>query len=163
MAESKTIRFVRPAHWTLTQTLEHYSEMSPSGCRLWVGGRHWQGYGVLKWGGKMCRAHRLAWEDANGPIPTGIDVLHKCDVPACINIAHLWLGTDADNRADCVAKGRHRGPRGTRARSARLTEEQVRAIRKSTLGSVLLAREYGVSLQQIWYIRTRKHWAHLPD
>jgi len=53
-------------------------------------------------------AHRLAWEEAKGPIPDGLFVLHRCDVRGCINVDHLFLGTAKDNTHDMMAKGRAR-------------------------------------------------------
>lgn len=80
------------------------------GCWLWKGARQPNGYGRFSAYSKARKtqmAHRWAWILANGPIPDGMRVLHRCDNPPCVNPAHLFLGTDSDNMRDCVAKGRH--------------------------------------------------------
>lgn len=77
--------------------------------RCWVSpSRSRTGFGYTRiWhDGKVTGAHRVAWEAANGPIPSGLFVLHRCDNPPCFNPDHLFLGTDADNKADMYAKGR---------------------------------------------------------
>src|SRR5512146_713911 len=99
-----------PPHWTLRQRLEHYSIADPSsGCILWVGNTGKNGYGMLNWQNQPWLAHRLAWMDLHGRIPSGMNVLHRCDVRACINPAHLFLGTTADNMRDRREKERIRG------------------------------------------------------
>ncbi len=104
----KMKRFHVPRHWTLAQRLAYYSRPGPNGCVLWTGNKDGHGYGALKWQRKKRQAPRLAWEDAKGPIPAETPhVLHYCDVPACINLNHLWLGTHAQNMADRDKKGRH--------------------------------------------------------
>ena len=79
-------------------------------CLEWTGYTRAFGYGQLMVDGKCVGTHRVAWTLANGPIPDGICVLHRCDNPPCCEPAHLFLGTAADNTADMIAKGRHRSP-----------------------------------------------------
>lgn len=70
--------------------------------------RNKDGYGALWFKNRTYLAHRLAWEATNGPIPAGLNVLHKCDNPPCCNPNHLFLGAQQDNVDDCIAKGRWR-------------------------------------------------------
>lgn len=90
---------------------------APSGCIEWTGYRSPAGYGKIRVGGKGILAHRFAWELVNGPIPPGMCVCHRCDNPPCCNVAHLWLGTQADNNADMYAKGRSASGDWQRART----------------------------------------------
>lgn len=82
-----------------------------SGCWLWHGSLDSSGYGQARVRGKAVRSHRVSFELANGPIPDEMCVCHRCDVPACVNPDHLFLGTRADNNADRDAKGRTRHPK----------------------------------------------------
>lgn len=77
-----------------------------SDCWEWEGSRYPSGYGAVKWNGRVIGAHRLAWIEAFGPIPDGLDVCHHCDNPPCVRPSHLFLGTRSDNMRDAVSKGR---------------------------------------------------------
>jgi len=77
-----------------------------TGC--WLFGRRRNHYGHITYRGKRYKAHRFSWEIANrGPVPDGFIVCHRCDVPACVNPEHLFVGTQSDNRRDMYQKGRH--------------------------------------------------------
>lgn len=82
-------------------------------CIEWTGLRIRRGYGQTSLHNRRIMAHRLAWIIANGPIPDGLCVCHRCDNPPCCNVEHLFLGTVKDNTQDMVAKGRHNWQRHT--------------------------------------------------
>ena len=137
-----------------------------SGCILWVGMTNKNGYGQINAGGKLgrlLRAHRVAYEIANGPIPDGLCVLHSCDNPPCINPDHLFLGTNVENKADCVRKERQ--ARGEGAGKARLTIDQVREIRRlydnNLSTQVQLAAMFGMKQPGISSICRRENWKHV--
>lgn len=111
------------------------------------------GYGRFWVDGRQSPAHRIAFGltfDCLSVIGHYV-VMHKCDNPACCNPAHLMLGTVADNNRDRAQKGR--SCRGERHHSAKLTDDQVVAIRARDTRSADLAREYGVSYQTVYNIR----------
>jgi hypothetical protein len=101
-------------------------------CWPWTRSRTKDGYGQVWYEGKVEKASRVAWILTYGAIPEVMKVLHNCpggDNPACCNPAHLFLGTQADNIRDMVAKGRQVTPRGVENGNTHLTEADVRAIR----------------------------------
>lgn len=163
--------YVRPTHGFYGQGLRrrdltaafiarfHTKYQKSDGCWLWQAGKFRKGYGMVNLGrdinGKQFTtyAHRVAYVLAHGPIPDGQDVvvMHSCDTPACVNPAHLTLGTQADNVRDAAQKGRYHVPRTAQVR--KLSDEQVREIRASTEKGSRLSIRYGVSQAAISLIR----------
>lgn len=138
-----------------------------NGCWIWSGGKKPNGYGQISEGGrgsKCLSAHRVSYELHNGPIPDGLVVMHSCDNPACVNPAHLSLGTHKDNSDDMIAKGRKRtvAPLGSSNGKAILTEQDVLYIRANKHKShAQLGREIGVSPNCVRGVRIGRTWSHI--
>jgi len=134
-----------------------------SGCWLWRGQQRADGYGLVRFERKVYLAHRLAWKFFRGDIASGLVVCHKCDVRACVNPEHLFLGTMMDNVKDMMEKGR--SALGEKTRSAKLTTEQVRRIKTMLAEGFLrvsdIAREYGVTHATIACIARGTSWRHV--
>ena len=128
-------------------------------CWLFTGAKNRYGYGWFK----EVNAHRCAWIIYKGEIPKNMFVLHKCDTPSCVNPDHLFLGTQADNLADMDRKGR-RGTydkRGEGNSRARLTNEDVLAIRISKADPKIIAHQYAICVKHVSHIRARRSWKHV--
>ena len=112
--------------------------------------------------GKRRRVHRVLYELMCGTIPPGLYVCHRCDVPCCVNINHLFLGTHHENMSDSKQKGRMASKRGTLNGQARLNEEQVKWIREQRGISIsAMAQSLGVSRQTVSAVIHRVNWPHL--
>lgn len=147
---------------TVAERLALHSIRTESGCIEWTAAKNSSGYGQIKYNGKMSLAHRVAYEVAHGEIDASLCVMHSCDNPACINIAHLSLGTHQDNIADRTRKGRENPVQGSRHYKAKLTDADVLAIRADHRTQPVIAAQYGVSLSTIESIKGRRSWRHLP-
>ena len=131
---------------TLTTEERFWNSVDKSGdCWLWTSIKNKAGYGVLCTKNKHILAHRYSYELANGPIPEGMLICHHCDTPACVRDSHLFCGTDADNVADKVAKGRI--PKGENHHNAKLTDDDVRQLRidyANGVSTTTLSKKHGI-------------------
>lgn len=131
-------------------------------CWLWTAGLDKHGYGQFWDGRRQARAHRIAYALERAG-PGDRRVLHRCDNPPCVNPAHLFLGTMADNSADMVEKGR--SAKGERHSQAVLTEALVCEMRRShALGYSMrqVAKDFGVNNGTAYYALTGRTWRHIP-
>ena len=137
------------------------AKAGPNDCWLWLAACSSDGhrYGAFNVDGKVKRAHRMAYEIVNGPIADGMNVCHKCDNDRCVNPAHLFLGTQADNIKDAAQKNRMAF--GVCHHLAKLDDDKVRRIREASLAGAsqrALAREYGMSKTTIGDVVRGKTW-----
>ena len=145
-------------------------------CWIWEGARNRLGYGEIGMNGKVCKAHRVAWELVNGEIPPQKMICHACDNPQCVRPEHLFLGDGVINMQDAQKKGRlatgskngrHTKPyataRGERNGLSKLSEDDVlqvlRLKGKETAKAV--GRNFGVSDKSIGDIWRGLTWTHL--
>jgi hypothetical protein len=121
---------------------------------------------IIRGRGKVL-VHRLSYELFRGPIPSGCEVCHECDIPLCINPAHLFIGTHTDNMRDASAKSRMRSARGEDNKGAKLTESDVLEIRRLIilgLPHVEIAARFNVLPNCVSLIKHGRNWAWLnPD
>lgn len=168
--KGKPKHFIR-GHATRCPTEERFwrgvdKSGGPDSCWTWMGAKSGKGYGIIRVDKHNIPTHRVSWEIHNGPIPDGKKCLHRCDNPPCCNVAHLFLGSQADNMSDMMAKGRHgyTGSPGESHPGVKLTEEKVREIRKRYANGEIqkeIAKEYNVSRSTITAIVTRRIWKHV--
>lgn len=139
-----------------------YVEKTDS-CWNWTSALTFDGYGEFFLNGQSVRAHRVSWELTIGAIPHGLHVCHHCDNRRCVRVDHLFLGTNAENVADKVRKGRQSTIRlfGEAHGGAKLTTQQVLEMRAASGTMKALAKRYGVSRASVCRIRKGTQWPHL--
>ena len=141
------------------------AELGP--CWLWTASTSHLGYGKIGFNkGPFWGAHRVSYRIATGAWPMA-NCCHRCDTPACVNPAHLYDGTQAENLRDMSERGRCNrwDRRGVSNPHAVLTEElvaRIRADHSRGVGVTAIARALGVSVPAISHVIARRTWAHIP-
>ena len=153
---------------SIKERIENGILMCPmSGCWLWSRhvDRHGYGQMTLRDPKRTVTAHRASWITFRGPIPSGMCVLHKCDVRCCVNPSHLFLGTNRDNMDDMTAKGRRNECKdGEKHHNARLRNEDIIAIRQLRSQKMKIkdiAAQFGVRAHHVSDIVNRRYWSHI--
>ncbi len=140
-------------------------QQGADGCWLWIASRNEDGYGQsYAISRKSVKAHRVSWMIANGPIAGRLQVLHKCDVRACVNPSHLFLGDTFDNMRDMYSKNRHMRPKGESNVKAKLKASDIpniRASREAGCSAEYLAKIYNVSTSAIYRAAKGSNWSHV--
>ena len=133
--------------------------ITESGCLIWIGAVGKSGYGTIGHKGRTKKVHRLAYQEYKGVIPQGMHVLHKCDIPCCVNADHLFLGTNNDNIKDRNTK--NRSAKGEKIATSKLTESKVREILKDNDIHQNIASKHGVTRSTISHIKRGSTWRHI--
>lgn len=149
---------------------QRYVRGAPGDCWNWRGNLSTSGYGVFKIRERAFRAQRVAYLFHHGHLPMRRPdgwltfACHHCDNPACVNPAHIFLGSTVDNNHDRHRKGRSAGGTlgGEECGWNKLTEAQVLQIIRDNRFGRLVAKDYGVSESMIYHIRKGIAWKHLP-
>lgn len=149
----------------MDRLMERIQYDTNGGCWLWTGYVRDGHYGRFAINKAKHTAHRVMYEQVVGPIPRGMFVCHKCDVRACVNPDHLFLGTHVENMIDMVVKGRsnkNEGRHGSNNPTAILNEEKVLAIRARE-GEPYedIAKDFGVAPKTIGNVIKRRYWKHV--
>ena len=137
-----------------------------NGCHIFTGAKDGCGYGrIHNDEKKLVRLHRATWERDHGQLKSGDVVCHTCDIPACINPAHLFVGSQTDNIKDMDLKGRRRTLIGQEQGNSKLKNENIPVIRsmlKNGKTCAYIAGLFGVSEGMIRHIKHGRAWTHIP-
>lgn len=138
-------------------------------CWNWLAFLNEDGYGKfrIRKNEAMIGAHRASWIIHFGEIPEGLQVLHHCDNPACVNPKHLFLGTHLDNMEDRTRKGRNIGFKGDENPNSKLSKDDVRLLRESYVpgyyNCIELADRFGISVASVYRIVGNRGWKHIKE
>lgn len=145
----------------------HVDEKDKDDCWEWQAYKSKKGYGSFGVKRNILLAHRISWIIANGQIPKGKIIMHKCDNPPCVNPEHLFCGTPMDNMMDKMRKGRYKKGKIVRGEShpiSKLKKEDIPKIRNlydQGISTHKIGKRFGVNSKTIWFIGKRIAWSHI--
>lgn len=128
------------------------------GCWNWIGASLPRGYGRFYFRGKPRYAHRVSLELHGVEVPDGLNVLHACDNPRCVNPNHLSVGTQQDNMRDARDKGRivnvqdWRGTRNPKAKLSTSERAKVEEMIRGGVGSRIISDRFGITQVRVQQI-----------
>jgi len=127
-----------------------------TGCWLWTAARRGAGYGGFRDRGRIRRAHRVSYEIYNNVnVSSGIQVLHKCDTPLCVNPDHIFLGTHADNMKDMALKGR------SNSKINEVTAKEVKKLLHQGCKPKDISKELNINVWTVYDISQRRSWKYI--
>ena len=135
---------IRPIDYTINE----------DGCWVWAWNVHPKGYGTVRIDGRNYKAHRVAYELGNGPIPEGHILRHLCNNPSCINPAHLRAGTPRENMRDMVSAGNMWNQKLTRSDAAAIRRQYA----AGGVSMAAIARQYGVDSATVQMVIANKNF-----
>lgn len=158
--------------WSPSQTKSHFDshwKLADLGyktpCWKWTGCLDYYGYGVIKFNGRNCSAHRYSAIIHHGhPGSEKLLACHKCDNPACVNPEHIYWGTHKRNTLDMIERGRAFHPRGEATHNATLTNEKVLEIRRLRAVNTpyqKIAEIVGASKTSVMAVARGRTWKHV--
>jgi hypothetical protein len=147
---------------TLSKLIQNTRKLK-NNCLKWQGYKNEKGYGVIRHNKKNYGAHRLVMHLSKGfDLKSPLFILHLCDNPWCVNVKHLYAGTNQQNMTDMVKRGN--STYGRRSNTAKLFNRDVKRIfslHKNGLGIRAIADRFSVSYPTIYYILKRKAWKNV--
>lgn len=139
------VRYVAGHHRRLSPI--QYVVNEATGCWEWQRAKGPLGYGRIRIGGKLYQAHRYFWEEANGPIPEGLQLDHLCRNPSCVNPDHLEPVTNAENSR-----------RGDKARFTWDDIAEMHSLRAAGVKLRVIGEKFGTTESYVWRIVNGVHW-----
>jgi len=135
---------------------ERYEPVPESGCWIWLGVQNPRGDGQMQVSNKTYAAHRVSFFIHNKEFDQLLLVRHSCDVPSCVNPAHLSLGTNKDNSDDMVRRGRQN--QGSNVNTAKLTPESALAVYNAEGTHKEIGVRFGIDCSAVSLVKGGKSW-----